>query len=294
MTYYSKYLKYKNKYLELKNMIGGNPIASKLGSLHQEYSRDKIILKENTTFYNKFASFKDCIHNYSWIGPPAVKQDDFDYGNGFFIFNFGFHSDICKESKVKLPNLEELLAKTFELHNNYGMLKITKENIGDLVLVPIEEVPENIKKMFEKYNEIKLMTQQQKEAVIKAAVIKAAENALKEANEALKKNFDEVKNARLKHEQARGEQGKKDTKIVLDNAKKNEKLLEAKKQEALKKLEDIRSKIKSIVNIFNTSIELPLKDGGKLPPNTNYMFDGNSEHWIYQSGENFYKAKLIY
>ena len=68
--------------------------------------------------------------------------------------------------------------------------------------------------------------------------------------------------------------------------KKNEKLLEAKKQEALK--------IKSTVNIFNTSIELPLKDGGKLPPNTNYMFDGNSEHWIYQSGENFYKAKLIY
>ena len=27
MTYYSKYLKYKNKYLELKNMIGGKPLV---------------------------------------------------------------------------------------------------------------------------------------------------------------------------------------------------------------------------------------------------------------------------
>ena len=55
MTYYSKYLKYKNKYLELKNMIGGDFSGNEveLDNLWKERSVEKQV------FDVTFDGFKD-------------------------------------------------------------------------------------------------------------------------------------------------------------------------------------------------------------------------------------------
>lgn len=306
MTYYSKYLKYKNKYIVLKNIIGGNDWDdSILNRLHQEPERDRIRLNSNSIFYNKFDGFRDCIHGYSWIGPPADNKDGLNYGNGFFIFNFGFHSDLCKEQTKSEPiSIRPLLDKrfndTFKMYNTYGMLKIDVKNIGEIELMT--GVSPDIIKRFKEYKTIKAIPLriEEEEKTIKAElaaseVFRAAERAAERASKAVQaaeKKVKEVKEQKVKkaEEVTKAEEALKAAQ-VLKAAK------IADESNARITLSAARKKAKEYylnINIFNTSIELPIKGSSdKLPKDTNYMWDGNNDQWIYQSGDKYYKAKLI-
>jgi hypothetical protein len=77
MTYYSKYLKYKNKYLELKNMIGGAFSGN-------EVELDKLWKARNDTgkvFEVTYCGFKPFYSQYCWISGTS-------YGVGFFLYRF--------------------------------------------------------------------------------------------------------------------------------------------------------------------------------------------------------------
>jgi hypothetical protein len=78
MTYYSKYLKYKNKYLELKNMIGGNLKESELNKLWGERK------KADKVFPVTFTGFQNHYSEYCWISGKK-------YGTGFFLYKFNNH-----------------------------------------------------------------------------------------------------------------------------------------------------------------------------------------------------------
>jgi hypothetical protein len=77
MTYYSKYLKYKNKYLELKNMIGGdfNGQEQELDAL---WDARKSAAK---VFEVTYCGFKHFYSQYCWISGPS-------FGVGFFLYRF--------------------------------------------------------------------------------------------------------------------------------------------------------------------------------------------------------------
>jgi len=103
MTYYSKYLKYKNKYLELKNMIGGKLTDDTVDKLWKSRPTNKI--HEVT-----YDSLKDNYSHYCWISGKA-------YGLGFFLYKI----------KDGATNQDK-----HERYGNYAVWRIKLENIGDI------------------------------------------------------------------------------------------------------------------------------------------------------------------
>ena len=121
MTYYSKYLKYKNKYLELKNMIGSGttPLtATKVSELWAERAG-----KPGKVYQVTYPALKQHFSRYCWISPG---NDDFNYGVGFFIYE-------CKSTSV---------LDGYNKYGNYAVKMITLDNIGQLnpITVPVTEV----------------------------------------------------------------------------------------------------------------------------------------------------------
>ena len=104
MTYYSKYLKYKNKYLELKNMIGGDFTGddNKLNGLWKARS---IAKKVFPVTYDKL---KDVYSHYCWISGT-------EYGYGFFLYRL-------KKDQKPLPEHVQ--------NGNYALFHVKLVNIG--------------------------------------------------------------------------------------------------------------------------------------------------------------------
>lgn len=125
MTYYLKYLKYKRKYLELKNMIGGREIDDY--KVQQLYNIRKGVGKVHKVTYPELVKLN--LKSYCWIGPPEKKDRDYKYGNGFFIY------EISKQAiNVNLPGFIKL--------GTYAIKMITKENIGDITDFDINKLPQ--------------------------------------------------------------------------------------------------------------------------------------------------------
>ena len=81
MTYYSKYLKYKNKYLELKNMIGGKPLVLDDAKVNQFWVKKPKSKKYTVTY----ESLKPYFSEYCWIGiSQNVNENKKDLG--FFLY----------------------------------------------------------------------------------------------------------------------------------------------------------------------------------------------------------------
>jgi hypothetical protein len=89
MTYFDKYLKYKNKYLEIKDTIGGakNNVLNKEKKpfTYKEINKLWAIHKHETVTYTTLAYD---FSQYCWIGPP--KNYDPRYQAGFFIYKVNF------------------------------------------------------------------------------------------------------------------------------------------------------------------------------------------------------------
>jgi hypothetical protein len=89
MSYFDKYLKYKNKYLALKDTVGG--AKKKIYELGEEEFKilfDQGIkkpLNEKCLLYKKYPHIMEDFTEYCWISPPADDKG-FDYGIGLFIF----------------------------------------------------------------------------------------------------------------------------------------------------------------------------------------------------------------
>ena len=108
MTYYSKYLKYKNKYLELKNMIGGDFSGNEV-DLDNLW---KVRSDENQVFDVTFDGFKDHYSQYCWISGQT-------YGLGFFLY------------KLKGENIYTSNKKIEHVKNGkYGLWHLKKSDIG--------------------------------------------------------------------------------------------------------------------------------------------------------------------
>jgi len=108
MTYYSKYLKYKNKYLELKNMIGGYFKGN-------EKELDNLWNKRNSVgkvFPITYQEFKTFYSHYCWISGPA-------YGTGFFLYRLKPGQQPVN-GHVKNTN-----------DSKYALFHITENNIGE-------------------------------------------------------------------------------------------------------------------------------------------------------------------
>jgi hypothetical protein len=102
MSYFDKYLKYKNKYLALKNKVGGK---GKKG-LTYEYIQNLWVSGKYYKAKVESDSLKKCFNEYCWIGEKET-------GLGFFIYSI-YHniSDAIKESEplevaLKEPKLSE-------------------------------------------------------------------------------------------------------------------------------------------------------------------------------------------
>jgi hypothetical protein len=111
MTYYLKYLKYKNKYLELKKLIGGAKEKlnlKKIQDLWNEMSGKKKV-------YKVLDDDKDIFIEYCWIG--SKLSDPYDKGYGFFIYSI-------KKPQTKNPKLDK-----FEKYNDYAIKILTKDNL---------------------------------------------------------------------------------------------------------------------------------------------------------------------
>jgi len=104
MTYYSKYLKYKNKYLELKNMIGGdfNGQDQELVTLWKARSIAKKV------FPVTYSSLKENYSHYCWISGEG-------YGLGFFLYRL-------KPGKQSVDGHVQ--------KGNYALFHVKLENIG--------------------------------------------------------------------------------------------------------------------------------------------------------------------
>jgi hypothetical protein len=107
MTYYLKYLKYKNKYLELKNMIGGDFTGNEaeLDRLWKDRLQNGKVF---TVSYPLFENYS----NYCWISGPS-------FGLGFFLYL----------SKHGFPRLPDNPGKISNI-GKYTLWHISKRNIG--------------------------------------------------------------------------------------------------------------------------------------------------------------------
>jgi hypothetical protein len=88
MSYFDKYLKYKTKYLALKDTVGGGekPIYG-LGDKGFEKLFEAGITKDLTksVLLSKYPDIMDALEKYCWIS-PLTDDKVFDYGIGLFIF----------------------------------------------------------------------------------------------------------------------------------------------------------------------------------------------------------------
>jgi hypothetical protein len=107
MTYYLKYLKYKNKYLELKNMVGGD-FTSNEAELDRLWL-DRSINKK--VFHVTYPLFKN-YSQYCWISGPR-------YGLGFFLYLSIQGSPQLPENKGIVQNI-----------GKYTLWHISTRNIG--------------------------------------------------------------------------------------------------------------------------------------------------------------------
>ena len=116
MTYYSKYLKYKNKYLELKNMIGGNFRGNEadLDTLWSQRSQNGKVFDVTYPLFENYSQ-------YCWISGPT-------YGLGFFLY-------LSKQGLTQLPE-NPLIINNID---KYTLWHINKRNIGPIELYTHEE-----------------------------------------------------------------------------------------------------------------------------------------------------------
>ena len=138
--YTQKYLKYKNKYLELKNMIGGK--ALNIEEIKQLW--DAPGRKQHNI---SIPALMELFEQYCWIGPPLKKvktpkkgkipkidkvQKKDKYGIGFFLYK-------CKEG-VTIDSKYEVFS---DGKDRYAVWKITPANLG--AYVPLQETEELVK-----------------------------------------------------------------------------------------------------------------------------------------------------
>jgi methyl coenzyme M reductase beta subunit len=167
-----------------------------------------------------------------------------------------FFSGKCENITQKNPLF--LIDSLKKIFNVYGSLFNVYGSYGMLKIV--KENIDDIEPMTEVLDKIKIRFEEYNKVSIKDV-------------EAARKELKQVNPANYMHSLARMESN-----IQTQNIARLEKIIKAYN-----------------INIFKTSIVLPIKGSSdKLPPGTNYMWDGDSDHWIYQSGINYYKSKLKY
>ena len=161
--YLQKYLKYKNKYLELKNMIGGKEFTVK--KLNKIWERRKKAGKVHPVTYENFTQY---FSEYCWVSKnsssdkapssekaqkkanKAIKKanktikkanrtkeeetkakEESKYGKGFFLYK------IIKGVK-DLPQGFDKVSGT-----EYAMFKINKDNLGEVSALGGKTLPDN-------------------------------------------------------------------------------------------------------------------------------------------------------
>ena len=153
MSYFDKYLIYKNKYLELKNMVSGGfkkqfDIA-KIDLLWQHKNKYTVTFPELVPYFS----------HYCWVGPP-LKNDNYDYGYGFFIYKIKTNE---KGISQKIREIGNKLNIKYEVHENnngpaYAVWKITSQNIGNIQILSSYKESEEIKKSIKFFTTIDLIS----------------------------------------------------------------------------------------------------------------------------------------
>jgi hypothetical protein len=138
MTYYLKYLKYKNKYLELKNMIGGKPLDD---TRVKQFWEKKPKSKKYPVTYE---SLKPYFSEYCWIG--GVSQDENKKDLGFFLYT------------IKDDMLQKDLPADFKKFGNYAVFTIyPKDHMQSAVKIDKKDLPKGIKLSYNTNIEIPMM-----------------------------------------------------------------------------------------------------------------------------------------
>jgi hypothetical protein len=109
MSYFDKYLKYKTKYLALKDTVGGSSNKIPLKPLDDKKLHELWKMRENEKnfiFEVNYPGLSNFFSQYCWISPPT-DSDGFDYGFGFFLY------------KVKTLNMNRMDIKN-GIKNNFG------------------------------------------------------------------------------------------------------------------------------------------------------------------------------
>jgi hypothetical protein len=162
MSYFDKYLKYKNKYLELKNMVSGGSEKlfgiAKIILLWIQHKNKPIPLP--VTFPELVPYFS----HYCWVGPP-FKNDNYDYGYGFFIYKIKTNEKGIPEKDIsqKIREIGNKLNIKYEVHENnngaaYAVWKITSQNIGNIQILSSYKESEEIKKSIKFFTTIDLIS----------------------------------------------------------------------------------------------------------------------------------------
>ena len=130
MTYYLKYLKYKNKYLELKKLIGGAKLDIQI---IQKFWKE---MKDNEKLYKVLDDNKDIFTEYCWIG--STSSDLYDKGYGFFIYSID-------KQQTKNKKLDK-----FTKVGDYAIKILTKKNLDKVY--PYDNLKEKEKEKENKFN----------------------------------------------------------------------------------------------------------------------------------------------
>jgi hypothetical protein len=127
MSYFDKYLKYKNKYLALKDTVRG---AEKKDIYDLGDEGFETLFTENITkplsiksvLFSKYPDIMLALNNYCWISPP--KDDKvFDFGIGLFIF----------KRDVNKSFFDGFYDWGWKRLSNYAYWKIELHNIGPII-----------------------------------------------------------------------------------------------------------------------------------------------------------------
>ena len=141
MTYYSKYLKYKNKYLELKNMIGGKPLVLDDAKVNQFWVKKPKSKKYTVTY----ESLKPYFSEYCWIG-QSQNDNENKKDLGFFLY------------KIRDEMLQKDLPADFKKFGVYAVFTIyPKDHMQSAVKIDKKDLPKGIKLSYNTNIEIPMM-----------------------------------------------------------------------------------------------------------------------------------------
>jgi len=138
MNYYEKYLKYKNKYVNLKNltkslsMKGGNDMKGggmevfctvmKGGKVNEFKRQFKLYLSKIKYFEIRLEPYLEKIENHSYIKLPIIKNKSYIYENKYL--NRLYIEKVSKDYKKMISGIFPLKEYTYKYNKNTNQISI--------------------------------------------------------------------------------------------------------------------------------------------------------------------------